>query len=429
LDLKSKQVQEFKETEIGKIPADWTIKKISELCIGIFDGPHATPKKIQTGPYFLGISSLGDGRIDLSKSAHISEDDFKRWTKRITPKFEDIVFSYETRLGQVAKIPKNLRCCLGRRLALMRPNKEIIIPDFLLYYYISQKFQNYIKANSVQGSTVDRILLTEFPDFKMAIPSLESQQKIVKNLIILDSQIENLQNQNHILEQMAQAIFKSWFVDFDGVTEFEDSELGKIPKGWKVIALQDFLEKFTNGLNPRKNFVLGNGKNYYVTIKNMKNNDVILDDKCDRVNDDAIRKINLRSNLEKNDVLLSAVATIGRVFFIDEKPNNWNINESVFTLRANQKITTPIVIYHLLLSYDFQNYIQENAVGSVQKGIRMSDMNNYNFALPDIETQREISASLTNILKQIKLNKKSIKLMTKTRNILLPKLMSGEIRV
>ena len=77
----------------------------------------------------------------------------------------------------------------------------------------------------------------------------------------------------------------------------------------------------------------------------------------------------------------------------------------------------------------FQNYIQENAVGSVQKGIRMLDINNYDFALPNIETQKEISASLTNILKQIKLNKKNIILLTQIRDTLLPKLMSGEIRV
>ena len=94
------------------------------------------------------------------------------------------------------------------------------------------------------GSALPLLTLRELKAIPIPIPSLPEQNKITKILDDVYEKIITLQNQNKILEQTAQAIFKSWFVDFDGVTEFEDSELGKIPKGWSV----DRLEKFVNYL-------------------------------------------------------------------------------------------------------------------------------------------------------------------------------------
>jgi type I restriction enzyme S subunit len=95
-------VSEWIETTIGKVSA-------------VFDGPHATPAKVSEGPVFLGISCLSRGRLDLAAAEHLSEHDFKRWTRRVEPTAGDVVFSYETRLGEVALIPPGLRCCLGTR--------------------------------------------------------------------------------------------------------------------------------------------------------------------------------------------------------------------------------------------------------------------------------------------------------------------------
>ena len=96
---------------------------VAEVC-EVYDGPHATPAKTSSGPIFLGITSLKKGRIDLSETEHISEEDFTRWTRRVTPRAGDVVFSYETKLGEAEIIPEGLRCCLGRRMELMRPNLD-----------------------------------------------------------------------------------------------------------------------------------------------------------------------------------------------------------------------------------------------------------------------------------------------------------------
>jgi len=147
----------------------WPIVSLKDI-VDIYDGPHATPKKTETGPYFLGISNLHNGRIDFSSSAHLSEKDFAQWTRRVTPLPGDLVFSYETRLGQAALIPEGFRGCLGRRMGLMRPRSEAVNNRFLLYAFLSPDFQETIRARTVHGSTVDRIPLLEMPNFPIRIP-------------------------------------------------------------------------------------------------------------------------------------------------------------------------------------------------------------------------------------------------------------------
>jgi len=89
----------------------WREVPFGKLCLGIYDGPHATPRKTDQGPVFLGISNLVNGRLDLSNTEHLAETDFRTWIRRVVPRAGDIVFSYETRLGQAALIPEGLRCC------------------------------------------------------------------------------------------------------------------------------------------------------------------------------------------------------------------------------------------------------------------------------------------------------------------------------
>jgi len=117
-----------------------TIGRVAE----VYDGPHATPKKIKQGPYFLSISSLENGTLDLSKSVHLSEQDFVKWTKRVTPKEGDVLFSYETRLGDAALMPPSVKACLGRRMGLLRPDTEKVIPEYLLYAYLAPAFQGVL---------------------------------------------------------------------------------------------------------------------------------------------------------------------------------------------------------------------------------------------------------------------------------------------
>jgi len=105
--------------------SEWVVRRLGDL-VEVYDGPHATPEKTTAGPIFLGISNLVGGRLDLSEAEHLSEEDFVRWTRRVTPQAGDVVFSYETRLGEAALIQQGLRCCLGRRMGILRPRNDLV---------------------------------------------------------------------------------------------------------------------------------------------------------------------------------------------------------------------------------------------------------------------------------------------------------------
>jgi len=222
----------------------------------IFDGPHATPVKTDVGPYFLSISSLEKGRLNLSKSAHLSEADFKKWTKRVTPKKGDLLFSYETRLGEAALMPDGVTACLGRRMGLLRPHSDKVISEYLLYAYLSPAFQQTIIANTITGATVDRIALNEMIDFPIRIPSIEDQRKVSELLKDIDSKIECNNQIDSEIESTIRFLYNYWFVQFDfpdkngrpykssgGRMVFSPNLKKDIPEGWCDVLVGDILDK------------------------------------------------------------------------------------------------------------------------------------------------------------------------------------------
>ena len=161
----------FVESELGLIPEGWTSSKVRDVTEGLYDGPHATPSKSDEDAVFLGIKNITGTQIDLSDIRHISEKDWAKWTKRVVPRSGDIVLTYEATLGYFAIIPPDLRCCLGRRLALIRPSLDLDNRHFLFHTFVAAPFQQYLQARVIHGATVNRVPLTEFPNYLLLWPS------------------------------------------------------------------------------------------------------------------------------------------------------------------------------------------------------------------------------------------------------------------
>lgn len=120
-----------------------SVQTIRDISIGVYDGPHATPELHKEGAaVFLGISNIHpNGWIDLSSARWVDERDLQKWNRRVTPQANDIVFTYEATLNRYAIIPDGLRCTLGRRTALIRPDSEKIDHRFLFYYFFSPRWR------------------------------------------------------------------------------------------------------------------------------------------------------------------------------------------------------------------------------------------------------------------------------------------------
>jgi type I restriction enzyme S subunit len=219
------------------------VAPINSFSVGIFDGPHATPSPSDEGPIFLGIKNVtGDGRLDLSEIRHVSPQEFPKWTRRVTPEEDDIVFSYEATLHLYARIPSGFEGCLGRRMALVRPDRNKVNPRFLLYYFLSPEWRAKMDAITITGATVNRIPLTTFPDTQVSFPSLLVQAEIAEILSAYDDLIENNRRRIALLEAAVRLLYREWFVHL----RFPGHEHVKIvdgmPAGWERVSLGTIIE-------------------------------------------------------------------------------------------------------------------------------------------------------------------------------------------
>lgn len=191
---------------LGDIPKGWQVKRISDVVEEVFDGPHATPPNAEEGPVFLGIKNLTGSALDLSDIRHISESDWPRWTRRVTPRPLDIVFSYEATLGCFAMIPPALRCCLGRRLALIRPRAKDGHAHFWFHQFIAPDFQRYLMQHSVQGATVDRIPLIQFPNYLVLNPPPALKEAFESRVTPVWARIHSNANQSRTLATLRDTL-------------------------------------------------------------------------------------------------------------------------------------------------------------------------------------------------------------------------------
>ena len=186
---------------VDGVPEGWSRTTMGELC-EVFDGPHATPKPAEEGPVFLGIKNITpDGRLDLSKIRHISEAEYPRWTKRVTPQAGDVVFTYEATLHRYAVIPNGFRGCLGRRMGLLRPRRDDVTASFLFPMLRSPTWRAYMETQKLHGATVDRISIKKFPSFRVLVPHKTVLVEFVAAAQSVLAQRSNLREQNRKLSE------------------------------------------------------------------------------------------------------------------------------------------------------------------------------------------------------------------------------------
>jgi len=205
----------------------WQIKKLGDVA-DVYDGPHATPTTVDSGPIFLGIGALQDGEINLGETRHVTHQDFIQWTRRVRPQANDVVFSYETRLGQAAIIPDGLVCCLGRRMGLIRFNNGTVFPRYFLYQYLSPQFREFLESKTIRGATVDRLSIKDIPSFPILLPPLSEQERIVA---LLDEAFAGLATAKANAErnlQNARALFESHL----------QSVFSQRGEGWLIVSVQ-----------------------------------------------------------------------------------------------------------------------------------------------------------------------------------------------
>ena len=340
-------------------------------------------------------------------------------------------------LGSTAFVPESGKYIQSQDIAKVICKENLLDKNFA-YYLISSDIVKQQLGAAAQQTKIRHTSPDKIKNCTVWIPELSEQRQIGNILRQIDHKIELNRSINDNLEKMAKQLYDYWFVQFDfpdengrpykssgGKMVWNEKLKRKIPSGWQNCMLFDYIGRITNGLNPRKNFILGSGNNYYVTIRSLVGTTIDWNN-CDRCDDRALSRINSRSQLQVGDVIFSAIGTIGRTYYILEEPKNWNISETSFTLRPQKGVPNDF-FYSLLCSDEIQLKANKAAMGSTLKCLVINSLCSIQYVKLSTQIMQSFSEKVSPLYKQIYLNNKEIAKLVKQRNELLPLLMNGQV--
>jgi len=399
----------------------WKEYKMKDIYLGFFDGPHATPKPSDEGPVFLGIKNIKEeGGIDLTTVRHISPSEYPKWTRRVTPGKDDIVFSYEATLHRYAIIPKGFVGCLGRRMALIRLNPSKADVRFIYYYFLSNAWRTFIETIKISGSTVDRISITDFPNYEIQLPPLPLQTRIADLLSAYDELIEVNNRRIALLEQTAEQLYKEWFVRlrFPG---YAQTKVRKgVPEGWEEMNFPKAVE-----INPR--IKVDKHKEYtYVDMGSLNENSMI-------TSSHSKRKPKGGAKFTNGDTLFSRITPclqngkIGLMQILRKGEVGFGSTEFII---FRSKTLIPEFVYFLSRNQSFrQNAINSMVGASGRQRVDNKCFNSFMFLHPPQSILGQFSDLTNPMVRQIfKLNAQN-QTLRRTRDLLLPRLISGQLSV
>lgn len=398
----------------------WNTVKLVDICESISDGDHQAPPKSETGIPFVTISNITNtNRFDFTNTMHVPLDYYERLDDKRRPRMGDVLYSVVGSFGIPVFITAEEKFVFQRHIAILRPDEKKVVPAFLYYTMLSRYF--YMKADAVAlGAAQRTVSLTSLRKIEIQLPDYDIQKKIVKALRPFDNLIENNQKQIKLIEEAAQRLYKEWFVDFK-FPEYEKVSIkDNVPEGWTKERIDSRIE-LLSGYAFKSTEFDSSGEYKIVTIKNVK------DGQFDGDNVSRIIEIPDRMpehcKLGNGDILLSLTGNVGRVCIVNGE--KYLLNQRVAKLKSDM----PAFTYCLFRSRDLFIEMNNLANGAAQQNLSPIRTGKIEVLFP---TKGLISLFEKNVQPMIDriivLNKEIVKLK-KTRDVILPKLMSGKIEV
>ena len=402
----------FKETEIGLIPEDWKVGTLKNLAE--FKNGKSSPERNEIGKYFV-FGSNGN----IGKSDEFNSEEKTIIIGRVGSYCGSVYFSKE-------------KCWVTDNAIIGKANENSV--SEYLFYLLKRLELNRHRGGSGQPLLNQTVLY----NIKVALLKKEEQSAIAKILSDLDSKIELLQKQNETLEKIGQAIFKHWFVDFEFPNEdgtpykssggkMVDSELGEIPKGWSVGNLGDLIY-VQNGYAFKSSDFLSEGKHGIIKIKNISGN--IIDIKNTQyTSDKVISKVDKKFKIESGDLLIAMTgAEVAKVGIVEKNDQSLWLNQRVGLFKETV-LGGKMYSYVFLLDESKQSILKSNAHGAAQPNISASQIESLSIITPTKKILLNFFEIFNPAFNKIIGNLNEINSLQKTRDLLLPKLMTGKIRV
>lgn len=408
---------------------------IAELTVGYVG--NMAKQYTDTGVKFLRSLNI--------KPFHIVEDDLKYISEEFSGSLSksilhenDLIIVRTGMPGTCCVVPKEYENCNCADVVIVRPNLKKVNPHYLAAY-INVWGKKQVENNKV-GAIQKHFNVKSAEEMLIDLPDLEQQYKVAKVLTDLNGKFFINEKINDYLEEMAKAIYDYWFVQFDFPNENGKpykSSGGKmvnsnghiIPESWTFCKVQDIISNICTGLNPRDNFKLGTGDIKYITVKNLTPNGTLDFTGCDTIDESARTIVHNRSDIQIGDILFASIAPLGRCYLIQSEPTDWDINESVFSIRANTDIITPAFLYLYFMSDAFIKHATSSSTGSIFKGIRINTLLETELCVPPLSVILKFEERLASIFPLKSKNYEEIQRLSNLRDWLLPMLMNGQATI
>lgn len=386
---------------------EWKEYKLGEIIQLIGGGTPKTsvPEYWGGNIPWLSVSDFNNGKkYVFAAEKHITQLGLNNSSTKLLHK-DDIIISARGTVGVVSMIGNDMafnQSCYGIR------NKDMVDKQYL--YYLLVNSVNGLKQNAY-GGVFDTITRETFDLIDVILPSLPAQRRIASILSSLDDKIDLLHRENATLEQMAETMFRQWFV--------EESK-----EEWEEVLITELFEVKDGTHDSPKPQEYGHK---LITSKYIHNNSIDLNGAYN-ISDTDFTNINKRSKVDTNDILFSMIGTIGLIYLEQNEIIDYAI-KNVGLIKTSQNSNWKYFIYLWFKSELGLEWIHENKTGSTQEYISLNSLRSIKFRIKDLKQVQEFDQTVNIYFEKLRTNKQQIRTLIQTRDGLLPRLMSNEINI
>lgn len=427
----------WKETSLGLLPSDWDINPLGNfLYIKGRIGWKGLKKSeyVDEGYAIINGEQIVDGKVDWLNVGRVPKERFDE-SPEIILKQGDILMTKDGTIGKLAYVetlPEPATVASG--VFVIREKSTLLHQPFLYYYFRSHYFEHLIKSRT-EGSVIPHLYQRDLTEMEIPLPKRDEQIRIAKTLSILDRKIDNLRKQNQALETLAQTLFIHWFIDFEFPTadgkpykssdgKMIDSEMGQIPKGWKAGSFGNIAETVGGGTpsTNEESYWQDGDIQWYSPTDLTKSNQLFSLNSGNKISRLGLQKSSAKL-FPPHSIMLTSRATIGEISINSSEAST---NQGFITIIPNSRFTLPFLLgcvkYNLPI-------IKSLASGSTFPEISKTNFRNIGLFIPTDEIINTFTKASMPLLMKIESNIKTIQKLKNFNAILLPKLMSGQLRI
>jgi len=422
--------------------SDWEYAPLGEVCSRITYGfTNPMPTVDGDGAYMVTAKDIKNGRIQYQTARKTSWYAYRsNLTDKSRPAKGDLLLTKDGSIGRLALCDRD-DICINQSVALLQSNGK---GDFRYIKYLLEapEYQRKMESDS-DGSTIKHIYITRVDKMIIPLPPRKEQQGIVSILGTLDDKIELNRKTNETLEAMAKALFKSWFVDFDPVKakaegrptglpaeisdlfpdSFDDSELGEIPSGWECCSFTQLVEVISGGTPKTSVDEYWNGSvNWFSVVDAPSSSDCWVIQTEKSITHQGLNNCSSKL-LSTGTTIISARGTVGKVCLAGQ---DMAMNQSCYGLRSKAENGGFFCFY---LTKSLVEILEARAHGSVFSTITRDTLDGVSTISPSLEVIQSFNGIAGALLGKIKNNLEDNRILGNQRDALLPKLISGEIRI